>query len=134
MSSIIGGLNDYTQYNKTDATSDKLSSKLNSTDYANATDDELMDACKEFEAYFVEQVIKSMEKMIPRDEDSETSKYLNYFGDNITQELAKTVSEQNDLGLAQTLYEQMKRNYGISEIPTVTVETKQTTEGDDTDI
>ena len=75
-----------------------------------------------------------MEKMIPRDEDSETSKYLNYFGDNITQELAKTVSEQNDLGLAQTLYEQMKRNYGISEIPTVTVETKQTTEGDDTDI
>lgn len=133
MSSIIGGLNDYTQYNKTGATSDKLSSKLNSTDYANATDDELMDACKEFEAYFVEQVIKSMEKMIPRDEDSETSKYLDYFGDNITQELAKTVSEQNDLGLAQTLYEQMKRNYGISEIPTVTVETKQTTEGDDTD-
>ena len=70
-----------------------------------------MNVCKQFESYFVEQVIKSMEKMIPKDKDSETSKYLDYFGDVFTQELAGAVTEQSNLGLAQTLYEQMKRNY-----------------------
>ncbi len=116
MADLLSGIGEYySQYNKTDSTSEKLSGTLNSTDYSKATDDELMDACKQFESYFVEQVIKSMEKMIPKDEDSETSKYLDYFGDTYTQELASIVTEQNDLGLAQTLYEQMKRNYNIPE-------------------
>lgn len=115
MADMLSGIGEYySQYNKTDATSDKLSSTLSSTDYSKATDDELMEVCKEFEAYFAEQVIKSMEKMIPKDEDSETSKYLDYFGDTLTQELASAVTEQSDLGLAQMLYEQMKRNYSIS--------------------
>lgn len=115
MADMLSGIGEYySQYNKTDATSDKLSNTLNATDYSKATDDELMEVCKDFEAYFVEQVIKSMEKMIPKDEDSETSKYLDYFGDTLTQELASAVTEQNDLGLAQMLYEQMKRNYSIS--------------------
>lgn len=115
MADMLSGIGDYySQYNKTDATSDKLSGALSTTDYSKATDDELMDVCKEFEAYFVEQVIKSMEKMIPKDEDSETSKYLDYFGDTFTQNLASAVTEQTDLGLAQMLYEQMKRNYSIT--------------------
>ena len=103
MSDLLSGIGEYySEYNKTDATSDKLSSALSSTDYSKASDDELMEVCKEFEAYFVEQVIKSMEKMIPKDEDSETSKYLDYFGDTFTQELASAVTEQNELGLEQT--------------------------------
>jgi flagellar protein FlgJ len=116
MSDLLSGIGDYyTQYSTTDSTSDKLSSTLSTTDYSNATDDELMDVCKDFEAYFVEQVIKAMEKMIPEDEDEETNSYLDYFGDTLTQEMASAVTDQNDLGLAQMLYEQMKRNYGISE-------------------
>lgn len=115
MADMLSGIGEYySQYSKTDSTSEKLSGALSSTDYSKATDEELMSVCKQFESYFVEQVIKSMEKMIPKDEDSETSKYLDYFGDIFTQELASTVTEQSDLGLAQMLYEQMKRNYSIT--------------------
>lgn len=85
------------------------------SDLSSATDQELMDACKEFETYFVEQVLKEMEKMIPEDEDSDSSmsRLTDYFKDEMIQELAKTTAEQSGGTLAQQLYEQMKRNYRL---------------------
>ena len=82
------------------------------------TEDELMEVCKEFEAYFTEQVFKSLERMVPEsdEESSSTSSYMDYFGDMLTQEYAKSSTESNNgkgLGIAQMLYEQMKRNYGL---------------------
>ncbi len=108
------GLGEYYSKEKTNTSADKLSDKLSSNDYSNATDDELMDVCKQLESYFVEQVIKSMEKMIPKDEDSGTGKYIDMFKDTYTQKLAEAVTEQNSLGLARMLYEQMKRNYSVT--------------------
>ncbi len=35
------------------------------TGYENATDEELMGACKQFEAYFLEQMFKAMQKTVP---------------------------------------------------------------------
>ena len=46
-----------------DKTSSDLTDKINGTDFSKASDDELMSVCKDFESYFVEQVLKSMEKM-----------------------------------------------------------------------
>lgn len=44
---------DSTAYtNAANQTTSKLQDKLNSSDYSKATDDELMDACKQFESYF----------------------------------------------------------------------------------
>lgn len=80
------------------------------------TEDELMNACKEFEAYFIEQIYKGMEKTIMRadDESGTSSQYRDYFGDMQIQEYAKAATEQGDgIGLAKQLYEQMKRNYGL---------------------
>lgn len=86
-----------------------------SGDYSNATAEELMDACKQFEAYFLEQVFKGMEKTIPKSEDGDasTQNLLDYFKDSTIQQLAADSTESNSLGLAQMLYEQMKRNYNI---------------------
>jgi flagellar protein FlgJ len=97
------------------ASTSKLESQLKS-DYSNATDDELMDACKQFEAYFVEQMYKEMIKTIPENEDSSSSgtTMLDYFKDEMIQDIASETTEQSNLGLAQMLYEQMKRNYGVS--------------------
>ena len=74
-----------------------------------------MDACREFEAYFIEQIYKGMEKTIMKaDDDNSSSSYMDYFQDMQTQEYAKLASEQgNGIGLASQLYEQMKRNYGL---------------------
>ena len=68
-----------------------------------------------FEAYFLEQIFKGMEKTIPKNEsgDKSTENLLDYFKENTIQELAEQSTETNSLGLAQMLYEQMKRNYNI---------------------
>lgn len=96
----------------------QTASKLTQTtgkDYSKATDEELMDACKEFEAYFVEQMFKEMVKTIPESDNtsSYTSNLMDYYKDNMLQEIAGETSEQGSLGLAQMLYEQMKRNYNL---------------------
>ena len=86
-----------------------------SKDYSAATDAELMDVCKQFEAYFMEQVFKEMEKTIIKDENStgSTTALVDYFKDSALQELTNTAADTQGLGIAQMLYEQMKRNYGI---------------------
>ena len=102
-------------YNTTNSTSSsKLDSTL-STDYSEATDEELMDVCKQFESYFLEQVMKGMESMIPKsdDEDSSVSQTVDYFKDTMLQELASESTDSRSLGLAQTLYESMKREYDL---------------------
>ena len=98
--------------------SDKTSSisKSVNKDYSKATDEELMDVCKEFEAYFLEQTFKAMEKMIPKSEDEDSgngASTLNMFKDNLIQEYASSATEGEGLGLAQMLFEQMKRNYKL---------------------
>lgn len=96
-------------------TTSKLQDKLNSSDYSKATDDELMDACKQFESYFLEQMFKEMMKTIPESEDtsSSNSQLMDYYKDEMVQQIASDSTEQNSLGLAQMLYEQMKRNYNL---------------------
>lgn len=87
---------------------DKLSSALANTKECN--NQELMDVCKDFEAYFLEQVFKSMEKTVMKDEDSITnSGYMSYFQDMLTQKYAENATEQGGYGIAQMLYESMKR-------------------------
>lgn len=94
-------------------TASKLEKQLG-TDYSQATDNELMDACKQFEAYFLEQVFKEMMKTVPKEETSgSSSSLMDYYQDEMVQKLASTSTDQNSLGLAQTLYEQMCRNYGL---------------------
>lgn len=82
-------------------------------DYSNATAEELLEACKEFEAYFVEQLFKAMRATVPESENSSSASALNMFEDNLYQEYAKQSAENGQLGLAQQLFEQMKRNYGL---------------------
>lgn len=113
----ISNINAYTEYLSTQNTSaNRLSDALDKTDYSKAEDDELLDACKQFESYLLEQVFKEMEKTVDcfKEEDSDPNDTLvDYFKDNTLQELASTSTENQGLGIAQMLYEQMKRNYNL---------------------
>ena len=122
MNTIAGGSDLLSYYNDLYGASGKtsgtnLEDTLTNTDYSAATEKELLDVCKQFESYFVEQLITQMKKMVPEsNESSSVSKYMDYFGDTFNQYIAGTITESNDgkgLGIAQTLYEQMKRNYGL---------------------
>nr|WP_300817614.1 rod-binding protein [uncultured Acetatifactor sp.] len=97
-----------------------LQDKLKDADYARATDAELMDACKQFEAYFIEQMYKGMMKTIPTNENNSnyTATMMDYYKDQMVQAVAEETTNQNGgFGLAQMLYDQMKRNFTTTEIP-----------------
>ena len=100
-------------------TASKLQNTLGSANYAVASEDELMDACKQFEAYFVEQMFKAMMKTIPASDNTSnyTSTMMDYYKDQMVQTVAEESTSQGGFGLAQMLYEQMKRNYGIPTVP-----------------
>lgn len=115
----ITNISAYTEYISNQNTAEvKLSDKINTTDYAQSTDEELLEACKQFEAYFLEQVFKEMQKTVDcfKEEGSDSgpnNNLVDFFKDNTMQELAATSTEMQGLGLAQTLFEQMKRNYNL---------------------
>ena len=99
-------------YYKTSNQTAELETKLKSAAQKEAESEELLEVCKEFEAYFVEQMFKAMEKMVPEDEESSTNE-VDMFSDYMYQDMAKSATTQQDFGIAQKLYEQMKRNYGL---------------------
>lgn len=115
----ISGLYDsYVSNAASQATTSALKNSIENTNYENASEEQLMNACKEFETYFLEQVMKKMMDTVSTDEDSVmNNKLVSYFMDSTVTELCKEATEQNSLGLAQMLYEQMKINYGVPVVP-----------------
>lgn len=111
MAISIGGDSLYLQsmQNASQAKTEKLSSSLSNIEQGVATDEELMNACKEFETYLVEQVIKNTKSAMLEDEDSQGD-YMKMFGDKMNQSYAEMIAENANLGIAQMLYESMKRN------------------------
>ena len=92
--------------------SSERSSKLSNLEHASEA--ELMEACKSFEAYLIETVLqKTKEAIVPKDED-EDNEYLKMFGDKLYEGYAQTIAESGRLGIAQKLFEAMKRDYGLA--------------------
>ena len=119
----ISGLmgSDYLNY-LTDTASSERTKKLQQGlqgDYSNATDDELMQVCKQFEAYFLEQVFKEVQKTVPdiSGATGANKSLIDFYTDSMIQEVAAQATEHSSLGLAQILYEQMKRNISVGEQP-----------------
>lgn len=115
----IGGVGsayaDYMASQASSAKTDELKKKFENGNAPN--EEELLDACKQFESYFMEQVFKSMlettKLFSDGDENGYATKMVDYFKDFAVQELCENAASTNSIGLANTLYEQMKRNYGI---------------------
>ncbi|MCR5654856.1 MAG: rod-binding protein [Lachnospiraceae bacterium] len=107
--------------NYTSPTANSISGMSDKT-MKGATEEELMDACKEFESYLLEQVFKQMDKTTKLFSDEEDSgsgtMMVDYFKDSTIAKLATQSTEQQGLGLAQMLYEQMSRNYAGMITPT----------------
>lgn len=98
---------DYSSY-VSQAQMGNLTNQIKKSSSADATDEEMLSACKEFEAYLVEQVYKQVQSTIKSD-DSDDNPYADYAYDLQARQYAKLVSDQGKLGLAQQLYESMKK-------------------------
>lgn len=115
--------------NQTTATNNAADSKADSLQNSvhglssSSTEEELMEVLKDFESYFIEQIIKEMKDTFT-DEDEESSmasQYTDTFMDYAIEEVADILLEEVGGNMTQQLFEQMKRNYNI---PTVDVTTE----------
>ena len=103
--------------NASTAKTDSLKNSINGLS-SSSTDEELMGVLKDFESYFVEQMIKQMKETFTNDdeESSMASQYTDTFMDYAIEEIADVLIDEVGGNLTQQLFEQMKRNYNI---PTV---------------
>lgn len=99
---------------------------------SNSTEEELMEVLKDFESYFIEQMIKQMKETFTDDDDDESSvasQYTDTFMDYAIEDVADMLLEEVGGSMTQQLFEQMKRNYNIPTVEEKTVE--ETVEGED---
>lgn len=116
----INALNGLTGYNISQTTT-KFNTEQQKIDSFQATlenaaekqnDNELLTACQEFEAYFIQYMFKEMRKTVdtsnslfPKSQTEEV------FQDMLDEEYSKSVAKNNNgIGLADMMYKQMKRN------------------------
>ena len=121
----VSGLNasaisEYAMQESKNASAAALQKKLENTS-AKSTDDELWQACKGFEAYFMEQIFKEMQKSVDalksEEQDKSTSTLVDYFKNQTLQEICADSVDTQSNGFAQMLYENLKRNYDIPNAP-----------------
>ena len=116
-------LTEYAVSESKNASTEALKAKLQNA--GKASDDELMEACKSFEAYFLEQIFKEMQKSVdalkPESEDKSTQTLVDYFKNETLQDVCSQSVEMQSNGFAKMLYDNLTRNY---DIPTAKDETE----------
>lgn len=87
-----------------------------------STEDELMETCKDFQSYFIEEILKEVKQNMTledEDEDSSLSTLTDFHMDSAVELISDQILEQSGNSFTQQLYEQMKRNYGIDSVTPV---------------
>ena len=115
----LGGLSsNYTKYLTSSTEAASKMNQISGVDQKTATDDEMMNACKQFEEYLVEMVMDEVMKNVDLmgmgvASSSAISTSQDFIKDGLVQEMASKITESGNLGIAQKLYDSMKRNYDI---------------------
>lgn len=112
MSSIFDTSALYSAYGTSvkSAGSSSLQSSLGSIG-ENASDEQMMEACKGFESYFVQQIIEQAKASLIGKDETEEGEYMQYFGDLLNEQYANMIVENGGIGLAQQLFDSMKNTY-----------------------
>ncbi len=71
--------------------------------------EKLLDACKEFEAIFLEMMLKQMRRTVPEGELIEKSFAREIYETMQDEEISKEMARGRGIGLAQDLYKQLSR-------------------------
>ena len=80
-----------------------------------SSEEELLSVCKDFESYFVEEILKEVKENLTDDEeeDSSISTLKDFHMDSVIELMADELVDEVGMSFTQQLYEQMKRNYNI---------------------
>ena len=109
--------------NAASAKTDSLKNSVNGLS-SSSSDEELMEVLKDFESYFIEQMIKQMKETFTDDdkESSMASQYTDTFMDYAIEDIADMLLDEVGGNMTQQLFEQMKRNYSIPTVEEVETE------------
>lgn len=112
MSSILDISSMYDSYSQqiSSVSSDTASQRIGGVT-EESSDEELMEACKSFEAYFVQKMIEEAKKTL--DNEDEQGEYTRMFADSMNEQLANTITESGQVGLAKQLYDNIKTQYNL---------------------
>jgi flagellar protein FlgJ len=80
----------------------------------------LMEAARDFEAVFLSQVLKQMRGTIEKEELFHGGMGEDFFTEMMDEELAKRIASRQSTGIAEMLYRQLSRQFGIENTPKVT--------------
>lgn len=111
----ISSLVDTTKSTAETNNASSLQSSLNGVS-STSSEEDLLQVCKDFESYFVEEVLKEIKESLTEeeeDQDSSTSTLTDYHMDSVIELVSDEVVDQLGDSFTQQLYEQMKRNYNI---------------------
>ena len=100
---------------KASASAGAVQGKVSGID-ENSTEAEMKQAIKDFESYFVEQILKNVWESLKSDEGSSFSQMTDYFMGTVGEKLSNQIVDQVGGRLTQTLYEQMCRTYSIPQV------------------
>jgi flagellar protein FlgJ len=73
-----------------------------------ADDKKLMATCRDFEALFIQQLLKEMRKTVPKDGIIPESYEQSIYNSMLDEEWANSMSESKSFGLADMLFEQLR--------------------------
>ena len=110
--STYGYLSQTLEHSKSAASADSVSGSISGIN-ENSSEEEMKQAIKDFESYFVEQILKNVRESLKDDDDSSNAQLTDFFMEQVGQDIADQMVDQTGNRLTQTLYEQMCRNYNI---------------------
>lgn len=118
MSFSIDGISSMVDLTSTTASANNATALTESLDSvsSNKTEEELLEVCKDFASYFIEEVLKEVkENMTMEDEDTDSTmqSLTDYHMDSVIEDISDQLLDQSGNSYIQQLYEQMKRNYNI---------------------
>lgn len=118
MSFSIDGISSMVDLTSTTASANNATALAESLDSVSSskTEEELLEVCKDFASYFIEEVLKEVkENMTMEDEDTDSTmqSLTDYHMDSVIEDISDQLLDQSGNSYIQQLYEQMKRNYNI---------------------
>ncbi len=104
------------QFERQQASATSVKNAANGLSSASSRE-EMEEAAKSFEAYFVEQVMKEVKDSVDLfgDADSATSMTTDYYLDATISTLARQLVDEYGQSFTDDMVDQMMRNYGVKE-------------------
>ena len=119
----ISGISDYyslqSENSKAAANADKVTGKVGGIS-KDSSREEVKDAVRSFESYFLEQVIKQQKESVKAFSDDEekdiyASQIEDMYSEQAIQKIAESMVKQNFEGMTDKFTDQIMRNYGIED-------------------